>query len=145
MSSDDRLEILMNQAEELVQAKKYEEAIAVFEQTLRDFPQNAKAWRKYGHTLALRMVNRQEEAYIAFEKSLQIEPDNPITLGQYANALTSAGQLDQAWPFFEQSLKVKPDNPITLSQYANALTSAGQPIKLGSFLRDRYRFNLIIQ
>jgi len=125
MSSDDRLEILMNQAEELVQAKKYEAAIAVFEQTLRDFPQNAKAWRKYGHTLALRMVNRQEESYIAFEKSLQIEPDNPITLSRYANALASASQYERAFHIFEQLRQIQPNNPITLGQYANALTSAG--------------------
>jgi len=126
MSSDDRLEILMNQAEELVQAKKYEEAIAVFEQTLRDFPQNAKAWRKYGHTLALPMVNRQEEAYIAFQKSLQIEPDNPITLSRYAMALASASQYERAFHIFEQLRQIQPNNPITLGQYANALTSAGQ-------------------
>ena len=123
MSSDDRLEILMNQAEELVQAKKYEEAIAIFEQILIDFPENAKAWRKYGDTLALRKVNRHEEAYIAFQKSLQIEPDNPITLSRYANALASASQYERAFHIFEQLRQIQPDNPITLGQYANALAS----------------------
>ena len=133
MSSDDRLETLEKQAEELVQAKKYEEAIAIFEQMLRDFPQSAKVWSKYGQTLALPKVNRREEAYIAFQKSLQIEPDNPKTLSRYANALASASQYERAVHIFEKLRQIEPDNPITLSRYANALTSAGQPDKAWEF------------
>ena len=129
MSSDDRLEILMNQAEELVQAKKYEEAIAIFEQMLRDFPQSAKVWSKYGQTLALPEVNREEEAYISFEKACQIAPNDKKVLSRYCKFLQHPKRFnrskDRLSIIYEKLLYLEPSNVVTLTGYGKALIKEG--------------------
>ena len=128
--SSDRLETLMNQAEELVQAKKYEEAIAIFEQMLRDFPQSAKVWSKYGQTLALPEVNREEEAYSSFKKARQIDPNDKKNLSRYCKFLQDPNRFNRSKNLlsiiYEDLLHLEPSNVVTLTGYGKALIKEGE-------------------
>ena len=66
--------------------------------------------------------NQHEKALQLFERALQIEPNNRITLNSYAKALILNNQHEKALQFFERALQIQPDNVITLNSYANALT-----------------------
>jgi tetratricopeptide (TPR) repeat protein/anti-sigma regulatory factor (Ser/Thr protein kinase) len=69
---------------------------------------------------------QHEKALQYFERSLQLEPNNPITLSRYATALASSGQHEKLVQILERSLQLEPNDPITLNLYANALASTGQ-------------------
>ncbi|WP_223300660.1 tetratricopeptide repeat protein [Oscillatoria nigro-viridis] len=120
----------MNQAEDLVQAKKYDEAIAIFEQMLRDFPQSAKVWSKYGQTLALPEVDRDEEAYISFEKARQIDPNDKKVLSRYCKFLQDPNRFNRSKELlsiiYEDLLQLEPYNVVTLTGYGKALVKEGE-------------------
>ena len=50
-------------------------------------------------------TGQNEKAIRLFERSLQIEPNDSITLSQYAGTLTATSQDEEALQFFERSLQ----------------------------------------
>ncbi|PZV13113.1 MAG: histidine kinase, partial [Leptolyngbya sp.] len=85
----------------------------------------------------LASTGQHEKALQSFERSLQIQPDNAITLSRHANTLASTGQHEKALQSFERSLKIQPNDAITLCRYADTLASTGQHEKaLQSFERS---------
>ncbi|MDB9513807.1 tetratricopeptide repeat protein [Kamptonema animale CS-326] len=129
--SNDRLNFLINQAEELMQARDYESAIAIFQQALEIDPNNTEVLRKCGKALTsyakvLKEGNRLDKRLEILKTLVDIEPKNPKNLRSYANALTKNNQHEKAFYFFEQALQIEPNNLITLRSYANALTATNQ-------------------
>ncbi|NEO52724.1 MAG: tetratricopeptide repeat protein [Okeania sp. SIO3B5] len=66
-------------------------------------------------------LGRVEETLPLFEKSLQLKPDNVLTINSYANALMKLERVEDTLPLFEKSLQLEPDNVLTINSYANAL------------------------
>ncbi|PNK07369.1 histidine kinase, partial [Cylindrospermopsis raciborskii S07] len=70
-----------------------------------------------------------------FERSLQINPDDTITLTSYGKALADSGDYKKACEIFERSLQIQPDNYIffifakcleQLGRYKDAITQIEQ-------------------
>ena len=57
---------------------------------------------------ALRRLQRFDEATKAFEKAVQLKPDNPQAWKSFANALGEAGRTDDALLAWQQVLKLDP-------------------------------------
>jgi tetratricopeptide (TPR) repeat protein len=68
-----------------------------------------------------------------FERALQIQPNDLITLNSYVNALISNNQHEKAGPLFERALQIQPNPRIALNNYANALSSNNQHEKAWPF------------
>jgi hypothetical protein len=63
------------QADTLLAQGRNEEAAALYQQAVEGDPRNAKAWWGLGSALA--KTGRKAEAIRAFERALEIQPDNP--------------------------------------------------------------------
>lgn len=60
----------------LARLGEYDRAIAVYDQVLKDYPNQPKGWMSYGH--ALKTVGRQADSVAAYRKALDLAP----TLGE---------------------------------------------------------------
>ncbi|GGA35205.1 tetratricopeptide repeat protein [Okeania sp. KiyG1] len=105
------------------------------------------------------------------EKSLKLEPDNVITISNYANALMKSGKTVESFPFFiislqgiigyanyliksgktqesllwfEQALKLDPDNIDAIFNYANALIKLEKIEESLPYLKKLYSLSLIM-
>jgi|GEM_PF-4046133 len=63
-------------------------------------------------------LNRTKPCFKAFEKALELEPDNPQLLARIASLHAETGQFDTAFALIDQALRLQPDSP-------EVLTSAG--------------------
>jgi len=124
MMSSDRLETLIKQAEELIQASEYKLAISVFQQSLQIDPDNVELLRQYGK--ALTKIREFEQAIKIFEKALVIAPRNVKLLSCYITGLNKLGKTTQLIDTYHKLIEIEPQNYITLNSYANALASTGK-------------------
>ena len=124
MMSSDRLETLIKQAEELIQASEYKLAISVFQQSLQIDPDNVELLRQYGK--ALTKIREFEQAIKVFEKALVIAPKNVKLLSCYITVLNKLGKTTQLIDTYHKLIEIEPQNYITLNSYANALASTGK-------------------
>lgn len=124
MMSSDRLETLIKQAEELIQASEYKLAISVFQQSLQIDPDNVELLRQYGK--ALTKIREFEQAIKIFEKALVIAPRNVKLLSCYITVLNKLGKTTQLIDTYHKLIEIEPQNYITLNSYANALASTGK-------------------
>ena len=113
MSSDD-IELLIAQAKLLMLSGEHEKITSI----VIDINHYAQHLSRERSTLY--------KGVELFEKSLQIQPGNEITLSKYASALAATEQYEKAIQCFEQSLQLQPNNAITLSRYANVLATTEQ-------------------
>ncbi|MEB3233297.1 MAG: tetratricopeptide repeat protein, partial [Leptolyngbyaceae bacterium] len=84
---------------------------------------------------------QHEKALQFFERSLQLNPDDAITLSCYAGTLAEIGRHEKALEFFERSLQLNPDDAITLNRYANTLVSNDQHEKALQFFERSLQLN----
>lgn len=119
--SSDQIEAVIRHAKELMQAGKYERAIAILHQTLQSHPHNIEVLRRYGNALA--GIKRYEEAFRAFEQALQLKPNNSKVFKDYIYALSSSDQQEKVLPFLEHLLNTEPQNYKIFHSYAIQLNS----------------------
>ncbi|MDR3449328.1 MAG: tetratricopeptide repeat protein [Alphaproteobacteria bacterium] len=90
--------------------------------TMRD-PENARAWNGLG--VADDMLNRHDEAAMAYKHALDIEPGNLLALNNMAHAYMAAGNYDQAVQLLEPHLQDAGVSETLKQNYAEAKTMAG--------------------
>ncbi len=122
--SSDRIEALMNQAEALMQARRYEEAIAIFQQALAIAPRSIEVLRQYGKALA--QTNQDKKTFEIFKKALKIAPDDVDLLRNYGATLSQKKQHEKAIKILKKALRIRPNDVKVLSGYSNALKQAGR-------------------
>ena len=109
MSNND-IELLITQATSLMLNGEHEKVTSI----VIDINHHAQYLSRKHSTL--------DKAIELFEKSLQFQPNNEITLSKYAGALAATEQYEKAIQCFERSLQLNPKNAITLSRYAITLS-----------------------
>jgi tetratricopeptide (TPR) repeat protein len=105
------------------QEQEYTECIAVLEDALSRFPNEAELLSLYGN--ALQQLNRSEEALKPLQKAYQIKADDlntVVTLGIVYDELKMYSALDS---LFETALMDYPDNPLLLNNYSYSLAERG--------------------
>ncbi len=81
--------------------KRYEEALAAFEQALRLAPNNA--WAYIGKGTALYYLNRLEEAFAAYEQALHLDPNDAFAYYIKGNTLEHLGRKQEARRAYERA------------------------------------------
>ena len=129
--SNDRLETLMNQAEELMQARDYEGVITVFRQALQvessSKGQKIKVLSKYIKALR-KLTNHLKLIRPFLECWLALCPTNHKALDIYLKLVVKASKpdLDKAFEVYECWSKIEPNNSSILFSYAVALKEKRQ-------------------
>ena len=97
-------------------------ALAHFETAISIDPGDAPTHAKIG--LALARMERFDEAMEAFRRVLELEPDSPEALGNYASALCQCGEARASLVHFEKALRI--DHANAHANYANVLAALGR-------------------
>jgi Flp pilus assembly protein TadD len=118
--------------------KRYEEALAAFEQAIRLDPNHAVYYNEKG--LALYDLKRYEEALAAFEQAIRLDPNHSTYHNNKGNTLNILKRYEEALIAFEQAIRSNPDNAVqhnekglalyVLKRYEEALIAFEQAINL---------------
>jgi tetratricopeptide (TPR) repeat protein len=118
--------------------KRYEEALAAFEQAIRLDPNDASTY--HGKGIALGGLKRYEEALAAFEQAIRLDPNNPTYHANKGIALFKLERYEEALIAYEEAIRLDPNNPdyhankgdalLSLDPYEEALTAYEQAIRL---------------
>ena len=88
--------------------KRYEEALAAFEQVIRLDTYDADAYNYKGN--ALNHLKRYEEALAAYEQAIRLNPNSTIAYSNKGNALYKLDRNQEALAAFEQTIRLNPNH-----------------------------------
>ena len=71
-------------------------------------PDNAAAY--YNKGIALRNLEKYDEAIACYDKAIELEPDNAAAYYNKGIALQKHGNLDEAIEAYDEALKLDPSN-----------------------------------
>jgi hypothetical protein len=108
-SPHENLENLYSEVVKLIHENRRGEAIAPLEKMLTQTPEDAHALCLYGECLGV--SGRHEEAAVALEKSVAIEPFNGEAWGKLGGAYGFLGEWDRSRFCYDRALHFCPDMP----------------------------------
>ncbi len=123
----------IQEANKLYYAAKYEEAIKLYDEALREAPELAVGWYNLGLAhLALFQPGGKDPnndlhakgAIAAFEKYLQIDPTDVDTRDKLIGTYIGSGRYDGALDFFMKQLEKNPNDMQAVNQLAQINTLA---------------------
>lgn len=88
------------------QAKQYPEALALCEQRLSDYSQDAVAWQLKG--TILEALNRSDEAVVAYQQAIAHDPEQAESYAQLGELWDRAGDEHQAIKFYRKAVQLRP-------------------------------------
>jgi tetratricopeptide (TPR) repeat protein len=109
----------------LADLDRFEEAEAVLERTLEDYPECAMAWCDYGRTLIRDRHPAGDRNLLgasrAFERAVELEPDRADYHYRLGNALSclDAGDLDRARAHLKRCIELRPDHEKAIAALAD--------------------------
>ncbi len=110
------------------------EAAMLYAELVQSEPDNADALHLLGVT-QIQLGNAQAGLQ-CIEKSLAINPLQPVTIANRGNALLTLDRGEEALASYDEALTLSPDYPIAHYGRGNALSALGQPLDaLASFDR----------
>ena len=83
--------------------------------------------------MALKNLERYDEALLYFDQALRIDPKDALALNNKANTLCSMGREYDAIKCFDAALAIDPGDAYALYNKANALKSLGRPQEAKAF------------
>jgi tetratricopeptide (TPR) repeat protein len=108
-----------NTANVLFELKRYEEALAGYDQALEIQPDFAQALSNRGNVLF--ELKRHEEALASYDQALEIQPDFAQALSNRGNVLFELKRYEEALASCEGALAIQPDFAQALSNRGNVL------------------------
>jgi tetratricopeptide (TPR) repeat protein len=121
-----------------IQLEEYREAIDILETGELYLADNKKLETQFAmyKAEAYYSLNESEKAFSAFERAIEIEPDNFLVLNNYAYYLAVRNeQLDKAERMSNKVIQANPDNPTYLDTHAWVLFKKGE-YRLAKFYMD---------
>ncbi|MCC5643657.1 tetratricopeptide repeat protein [Nostoc sp. CHAB 5824] len=115
---------LINEADRLHEAKKFEKAAVQYKAALSLDPNSVLAHNKLGN--ALSDQGKLEEAIAAYQRALQIDPNYAGAHNNLGNALSDQGKLEEAIAAYQRALQIDPNNAIAHNNLGNALSDQGK-------------------
>ncbi len=113
--------LLLNQAQQLLQMQKPNEALQITNQALQITPYNSTGLTFKAQILGT--MGRFQEALTAVDQLLQHEPSNALAWSMRAVLLTNMAQHQAALAAIERSLELDANNPETYAIKTNIMTS----------------------
>ncbi len=106
---------LLSQGIEACRNKEFEKAISLFDAILEK-SENEDAL--YNRAKAYVKLQKVDQALSDFERLIQVQPDNPTFVGDYAVALHIVNKNKAAAIQFDKAIELAPDNPYSYSSRA---------------------------
>lgn len=106
----------------LMAARRFPEAVTVYDGAVKAAPRNAKAWLGYG--VALQQAKRPEESQAAFEKALDLERNKDAKmdiLRDLADLAFARQDWDAAKTYYDRMIKLETDGEYVREEYARRL------------------------
>lgn len=103
---------------------RQQEALAVFEDTIRANPHYPDVYLDHG--LLLNSLGRPNEAIDRFRKAVELDPEYSDAQNNLGVMLQNQNQHDQALPHLEKAVKLNPSNPAAYFNCANSLKALGK-------------------
>ncbi|MCA9000030.1 MAG: TIGR03032 family protein [Planctomycetaceae bacterium] len=100
-------EVASNLGLVLHEAGRLNEALGVYEEAVRLFPDHVLTLLRYGNLLR-DAPQRVEDAKSQYTKALQIEPENAFLHANLAQLVSEEGDIDQAQTHFSRSVRLDP-------------------------------------
>lgn len=129
---------LYHRGETLLELKRYEDALKVYNRAVELKPEYTEAWQGQGNTLF--ELKRYQDALDAYDKAIQIKPDYWQAWNGRGKALDRLQQYEEAINSYDSALKIQADNLeawngrgnslIKLQQYSEAIASFDKALKL---------------
>ncbi|WJI09978.1 tetratricopeptide repeat protein [Methanobacterium sp. CWC-01] len=85
---------------------KYQEAVAIYDDSLKTNPQDTIAWNNKGTTLI--SINEYQEAIKCFDKALKIDPKDAAAWHNKGVGLEKLGKQQEAIKYYDQALELDP-------------------------------------
>ena len=138
----------IEQAFALCNKKKFDEALPIVEEVIKDDPQNSEAWRILAQIHWFHMHN-PEKAYDDLIEALRCEPSNIWALVLMGNLLTrEKNDYENAKQYYDKVLEYHPDNAIAINNigatymeredYEGALPYLSKALKLDDTYPNTY-------
>jgi tetratricopeptide (TPR) repeat protein len=105
--------LLEQQASKLYKTERYEEAIRIYDQTLKLDSGNARIWNNKG--LCFSKLDRHAEAISCYDKALGIDSKYIIAWCNKGSSLIRLRKYEEALPCFCRALEIDPKNIIALN------------------------------
>jgi tetratricopeptide (TPR) repeat protein len=102
----------------------YRSAVALWEDTIRKRPGNARAYKELANVLD--GAGRTSEALANYDKALQLRPDYTTASCDKASALLGMGQVPAAVELFDRTLQINAADFRALKGKGDALVQAGR-------------------
>jgi serine/threonine protein kinase len=125
-------------ASHYLKAKRYQEALAAFEQAIRLDPDDASIYN--GKGLVLRELKRSQEALAAYERAIRLDPNYAEAYFNKGNVLDDLEHYEEALAAYEQAIRLDPNDAdfynnmgqvlYELRSYEEALAACEQAIRL---------------
>jgi tetratricopeptide (TPR) repeat protein len=116
----------LDESKDLIDSKRYEEALAACEQAIRLDPTYALAY--YNQGWAFDELKRHEEAISAYDQAIRLNPNYASAYYNKGNALRDLKRYEEAISAYDQAIRLDPT-------YANAYNNKG--IVLGRLGKKR--------
>ena len=108
----------LQQALDLCNKKKFDEALPILEEVTKEDPQNSEAWRTLAQLHWFHQHN-PDKAYDELIESLRCQPRNMWALILMGNLLTKEkNDIDGAKAYYDKVLEYYPDNAIAINNVA---------------------------
>ena len=121
VSDADRLFLKANK---LYEEKKFEEAVAIFQEAIKLSPLNWGYFFNLG--LAYKKLEKKEDALASFRKAVELNPDSYSSNKELGEALAKAGSFEEAKPFYEKAVALSPEDPDAHFNLGACLLNTGQ-------------------
>src|SRR5215467_197910 len=136
---------LVAEANELIQAERYEDAAAKFERAAQVFPPHPLAWKGLGH--AHLCMGQPHEAARAFDRAIGLRPDSATALWGGAVAHAEVGNKVVAQNYLRRTLALQPTwidmarSVAHLAPFLRVSTRAADALRggLGTYSTRTYR------
>ena len=122
------------QLTELTQQERFDEALPVVEEMLRERPDFVE-----GHLHMARFATEQndlERARESFSRAIELDPENERAHFGLANTLRSRGELDEAISYFRRALELEPEFAEAKASLARLLIEQGRSDEAVDYLRE---------
>jgi serine/threonine protein kinase len=133
-------------ANHYLKTKRFQEALAAFEQAIRLDPDDASLYN--GKGLVLSELKRYQEALAAYEWAIRLDPNYAIAYFNKGNVLDDLEHLEEALAAYEKAIRLDPhdadfyDNMgnvlYEMERYEEALAACEQAIHLDPNFADAY-------
>ena len=119
VATDHSREQELKEGDTYYRARRYEEALAVYDRVIQMDPRDARAYSNKGN--ALRKLKRNKEALEAYERALTIEPRSAFVWISKGKIFYSSKRFDEALVAYNHALAINPNNPVIWASKGNVL------------------------